>query len=220
MDPVRILTADGLSLQAEIRMPDGPPVGAAVLCHAHPLYGGSKDHPLLWAIRIALARQGFAVLAFDFRGIMGSQGVHAGGVGEVEDVRAAITEAAARAPGNVVVCGWSFGAHVALREAVDDERVDALALIGFPLAPVGSVLPPLPDPDRLQAYMTPVLLVAGDADQYCPPEALRRLGDSLGDASVEIVEGTDHYFGKREREVAELVAAFAAGATVRRRRGG
>jgi alpha/beta superfamily hydrolase len=219
MDPIRILTSDGLSLQAELRMPDGPPVGAAVLCHAHPLYGGSKDHPLLWAIRIALARRGFAVMAFNFRGIMGSQGTHAGGVGEIEDVRAAITEATARAPGVVFVCGWSFGAHVALREAFEDERVDAMSLIGFPLAPVGSVLPPLPSPDRLRDFVRPVLLVAGDADQYCPRRPLEDLAAALGDARVQILPGTDHYFGKREREVAELVAAFAAEATARRRRG-
>jgi alpha/beta superfamily hydrolase len=209
VERLRIGTDDGLSLEAELRMPDGAPIGGAVLCHAHPLYGGSKDHPLLWAVRIALAHRGFAVLSFNFRGVMGSQGIHGGGVTEVDDVHAAIG-VLARAAGPVFVCGWSFGAHVALREAVQDDRVRALALMGFPLAPVGSVLPPMPDAERLHAFTTPVLLVAGDADPYCPAPELRALGDRLGNATVRIVDGTDHYFGRREREAAEVVAAFAA----------
>ena len=219
MDQVRFDTEDGLSLQGELRLPDGPPAGGAVLCHAHPLHGGSKDHPLLWQIRIALARQGFAVLTFNFRGVMGSEGVHGGGVGEVLDTRAAIDEVIRRAPGPAFVCGWSFGAHVALREAIDDERVAALTMIGFPLAPVGSVLPPMPAADRLGRFTTPVLLLAGDADPYCSAPELGALGERLGDATVRIVEGTDHYFGKREREAAGIVADFAV-ATARRRRGG
>src|SRR6059036_2496683 len=105
MDQVRIRTQDGLRLEGELRLPDGPPVGGAVLCHPHPLHGGSKDHPLLWAIRIALARRGLAVLSFNFRGVMGSEGVHGGGVTEVLDARAAVTEIMERVAGPVALCG-------------------------------------------------------------------------------------------------------------------
>jgi alpha/beta superfamily hydrolase len=210
MDLVRIRTEDGFSLEAELRMPDGPPVGGAVILHAHPLFGGSKDHPLLWAVRIALSHRGFAVLSPNFRGVMGSEGLHGDGVGEVLDARVAVADVMERAPGPVVVCGWSFGAHVALREAIDDDRVGALALIGFPLAPIGAVLPPMPAAERLRAFGTPVLLMAGDADPYCPAPELRAFGERLGNATVRIVEGTDHFFGRRERDAGDLVAAFAA----------
>ncbi|MGH2589325.1 MAG: hypothetical protein ACRDGW_00840, partial [Actinomycetota bacterium] len=65
MEPVRFATKDGLSLEGELRMPEpgGKPLGTAVICHAHPRHGGSKDHPLLWAVRNELAHRGFAVLA-------------------------------------------------------------------------------------------------------------------------------------------------------------
>jgi len=209
VEPVRFRTSDGLSLEGELRRPDGPPRGGAVICHAHPRFGGSKDFPLLWAIRNALAQCGFVVLAFNFRGTMGSEGEHGGGVDEIEDARAAIIRVREEAEGATFVAGWSFGASVALREAMDDERVGALALVGIPLGRPKVPTPPLPGPEALGAFDRPVLLVAGDRDEHCPASALRALGDSLGRAEVLIVPGVDHYFLKREREVAGPIATFA-----------
>ena len=81
-EAIRFETSDGLSLEGEIRTPDGEPRGSAVICHPHPLGGGSKDHPILWAMRNELARRGFAVISFNFRGVMGSEGES--GCGEAE----------------------------------------------------------------------------------------------------------------------------------------
>jgi alpha/beta superfamily hydrolase len=207
MEPITFETEDGLKLEGEMRLPDGPPRASAVICHPHPQFGGSKDHPLLWAIRIELANKGFAVLSFNFRGVMGSEGSFGGGIGEVIDARAAVGRARQEANGKTFVCGWSFGANVALREALEDERVAALALVAMPLADTSL---PQPDPERLRAYDRPVLLVAGDGDQYCPVPELLTLAGRLSSSAVEIVAGADHYFGRREREPAELVASFAA----------
>src|SRR2546428_13951106 len=123
MERITFDTEDGLALEGELRFPDRPARGSAVICHPHPQEGGSKDHPLLWAIRNDLAGRRFSVLSFNFRGVMGSTGAYGGGVDEVADVRAAIGSAVLVSGGRVFVCGWSFGAHVALREAVDDDRV-------------------------------------------------------------------------------------------------
>lgn len=204
---IQFQTEDALILEGEVRTPDEPPRGVAVICHPHPLHGGSKDHPLLWAIRIELARRQFVVLSFNFRGVMGSEGQFGGGVGEVGDVRAAVGRAREEADGPTLVAGWSFGAHVALREAIDDERVEALALVGLPT--VDSTLPPLPGGDRLKAYPRPVLLLSGAADQYSPEADLRSLAGDLGNATLEVVPGADHYFGRREREAGRIVAEFA-----------
>jgi pimeloyl-ACP methyl ester carboxylesterase len=148
MDQVTFTTEDGIRLEGELRMPDGAPRGAAVICHPHPRHGGSKDHPLLWAIRNDLAAaRGLAVLGFNFRGVMGSSGTYGGGRDELRDTRAA-SEAARSHSGlkdpPTVVVGWSFGASVALREALDDGRVSALALVGIPLRPGDVEMPPLP----------------------------------------------------------------------------
>jgi uncharacterized protein len=214
MDRITFETADGLALEGEIRHPDGPPAGLAVLCHADPRYGGSKDHPLLWAIRIELAaRRRLVVLSFNFRGVMGSEGEFGGGTAEIEDVRAAISRVRRELEAPAFVCGWSFGARVALREAIGDDRVAALALVGFPLAEAeGVVPPPPPPPEDLAAVRSPVLLLSGDADPFSPPAELDRLARQLSQGTVHVVEGTDHYFGRREREAAAIVGAFAENA--------
>jgi alpha/beta superfamily hydrolase len=209
LERITFETEDGVVLEGEIRLPDVPPRAPSVICHPHPEFGGSKDHPLLWAIRNELASRGFAVLSFNFRGVMGSGGSHGGGLDEVKDVRAAIARAREEVAERAFVCGWSFGAHTALREALDDDRVGALALIGLPLGETRDTVPDLPDRERLGHFDRPVLLLAGEADPFCPVPDLKGLGHRLPRARVEIVPGTDHFFWKREREAARIVADFA-----------
>jgi alpha/beta superfamily hydrolase len=197
-------------LEAVLRLPDRAVRGSAVLCHPHPKYGGSKDHPLLWAIAAELSRRGLAVVSFNFRGVMGSEGAHEGGVGELQDARAAVTSALDHTGPPMLLVGWSFGANVALREAVADPRVDALALVAVPLAwDRRERLPELPTNDVLTAYERPVLLAAGDRDPFCPEGELRLLARKLSDARLFVAPGADHYFAKREREAAQEIAAFA-----------
>ena len=202
------LTDDGVHLEGELRHPDDAPRGSAVICHAHPRHGGSKDHPVLWAVRNELAgTRGFVTLGFNFRGTMGSGGSHGGGRDEIQDVRAAVGAVREHAEGPNLVFGWSFGASVALREAFDDERVNALALFGLPLRPDDVDLPPLPRPAELGRLRPPLLFLAGAYDEYCPAEELRAYAD--GNAEVVVLEGTDHYLGRREREAAAIVGDFA-----------
>jgi alpha/beta superfamily hydrolase len=204
---LRFETDDGCSLEGELRAPEGTPRGTAVIAHPHPLHGGSKDHPLLWNIRNELAGRGLVVLAFNFRGVMGSSGEHEGGVGELQDLRAAVGRVREETEGPTVVAGWSFGGNVALREAVDDDRVAALALVGFPVNdPLG--LPDPPDREALAAFDRPVLFLSGEADQFSPVPDLRRLARRLPRGEVVILPDTDHFFWKREREAARLIGDF------------
>ena len=208
MEPVRFATEDGISLEGELRLPEGAPLASAVICHAHPRHGGSKDHPILWAIRADLASRGFAILAFNFRGTMGSAGTFGGGRSETRDVAAAIAHVRAEGDGPTLVVGWSFGASVALREALEDERVDALALLGFPITH-DLDLPATPGASELRLFRRPVLLLGGEHDAYSPPERLRALGASLPRAEIEVLDGTDHYLWRREKEAAAIVGGFA-----------
>jgi hypothetical protein len=211
VEPVRFATEDGLSLEGELRMPEpeGEPLGTAVICHAHPRHGGSKDHPLLWAVRNELAHRGFAVLAFNFRGTMRSDGTYGGGRAEVKDVAAAVACVREKSEGPTVLCGWSFGANVALREALEDERVSGLVLIGLPMEHDLDV-PPNPAPSELASFRRPVLLLAGENDEYAPEDRLRALGDAFLRAEVVVIPGTDHYLWRREKEAAAAVGDFAA----------
>jgi alpha/beta superfamily hydrolase len=219
MDPVSFTTEDGVRLEGELRMPDGDPAGAAVLCHPHPRHGGSKDHPLLWAIRNDLAStRRLAVLGFNFRGVMGSAGTYGGGRDELRDARAAVALARQRVAEGAptLLVGWSFGASVALREALDDRRVDALALVGMPLDPKDLALPPVPDDVDLRRFRRPTFVIAGEHDGYCPPDAARAFAEAFPDAETCIVSGTDHYFWRREREAAGRIGEFADRALARR----
>jgi len=208
MEPVRFTTEDGVSLEGELRLPEGAPRGSAVICHAHPRHGGSKDHPILWAVRNELASRGSAVLAFNFRGTMGSAGSYAGGRAETKDVAAAIEQIRLGTEGPTIVAGWSFGANVALREALDDPRVGALALIGLPLRHDLDI-PSTPSAGELGSFRRPVLLLSGGNDIYSPEEDLLAVASALTNAEVSIVAGTDHYLWRHEREAAALVGAFA-----------
>ena len=208
MEPVRFGTEDGVSLEGELRRPETPAVGSAVICHAHPRHGGSKDHPVLWAVRNELAQRGFLVLAFNFRGTMRSAGTYGGGRTEVSDVRAAITRVGEEAEGPTVACGWSFGANVAVREALDDDRVAALALIGLPLEHDLDI-PPMPSPSELRTLDRPVLLLSGENDEYSPADRLAEVREALPRAEVAIVPGTDHYLWRREKEAAAIIGEFA-----------
>jgi hypothetical protein len=208
MEPVTFTTEDGVRLKGELRMPEGPPRGSAVICHAHPRHGGSKDHPVLWSVRNELAgKRGLAALVFNFRGTMGSAGTYGGGRDELRDVRAAVGLVRERADGPTLMFGWSFGASVALREAFDDERVSALALFGIPLRPNDLELPPMPTASELGLLKRPLLLLAGANDEYCPADELRAYGEGV--AEVVIIDGTDHYLWRREREAAAIVGDFA-----------
>lgn len=211
MQKLRFETDDGISLEGELRLPDAAPVASAVICHAHPQMGGSKDHPILWAIRNDLARRGFAVLAFNFRGTMGSGGEHGDGDAEVADVWAAVGRVQEEAPGPpVFVAGWSFGAHVAVRAAVEDDRVGALALVAIPTGEVGRPYPALPSAEDLRDFRPRALFVSGDADSLSRPAEVEALAARFPEGAARILEGADHFFGRREKELAEIVGSFAA----------
>ena len=212
MQTVSFTTEDGVRLEGELRMPDGEPRGAVVICHPHPKHGGSKDHPILWAIRNELAAaHACAVLGFNFRGVMGSAGTYGGGRDELRDARAAIGFVRERVPAQAgtLVVGWSFGASVALREALEDPRVDGLALLGIPLRPGDVELPRLPEPAELRVFARPVLLVAGEEDVYAPSDEVRAFAASFPHGEAVILPGTDHYLWRREKEAAGVVGAFA-----------
>jgi len=220
VDEVRFTTDDGVSLEGELRLPRIQARGSAVVCHADPRQGGSKDHPVLWAIRNELSARGFAVLSFNFRGVMQSGGSFSAGRGEVGDAAAAIARVREAADGPTLVFGWSFGANVALREAVQDERVAALALVGLPLGESAVDLPDLPAPSDLRVFGVPVLLASGQGDTISPRPELETLARRLPRAEVAIVPGTDHFFWHREKELAGRIADFADEVLATAARGG
>jgi len=121
------------TLEAIVREPEAP-VAAAVVCHPHPLGGGTMNNNVVYRLAKALVEGGVAALRFNFRGVGDSTGAHANGVGEEEDARAALDWLCARHPGLPIwIAGFSFGARVGLSVGAADPRVRKLLGVGLAL---------------------------------------------------------------------------------------
>jgi uncharacterized protein len=187
-----------LTLEGMIAYPDGAgPHRAAVVCHPHPLYGGSMYNNVVDAVLEALHARGFATLRFNFRGVGQSEGEFDNGKGEADDAIAAIhfltAQKGVRADGSVLA-GYSFGAMTAVRAAASVEEVAAIVAVALPLGMI--------DASALGAITKPIVLLAGDQDSYCSANHLAALAERLGPlARVKIIPGADHFFGGREHEI-------------------
>jgi hypothetical protein len=199
-EAIAVPVPGGPTLEARLEQVDSP-VGGFVLCHPHPLYGGDMDNPVV--IRAAEVAQaaGYATLRFNFRGVGASEGTHDKGLGEQEDVRAAMATLASRLPagGPVGVIGYSFGAHAAARATRPGD------------SPLGLVAPPLGmyDWGFLGRGGGPLLLTAGTRDDYCPAAALHQLAEQSG-AQARVIEGADHFFFGKLYPLGEAIAAWLA----------
>jgi len=187
-----------LTLEGMIAYPDGAgPHRAAVVCHPHPLYGGSMYNNVVDAVLEALHARGFATLRFNFRGVGQSEGEFDNGKGEADDAIAAIhfltAQKGVRADG-AVLAGYSFGAMTAVRAAASVEEVAAIVAVALPLGMI--------DPSALGAITKPIVLLIGDQDSYCSANHLTALAERLGLlARVKIIPGADHFFAGREHEI-------------------
>lgn len=197
-----------LTLEGMLARPE--PIGAspgAVICHPHPMYGGSMDNNVVEAIIAAMWRRGYATLRFNFRGVGASEGEYDGGEGEAADARAAVEFLAAQPDidrRTIALAGYSFGAAVALRAGLGDSRVARVIAVALPVAAMDSGID--------SAAAKPVLLVSGDRDTYSPIPALEQAMQKLGAAAtLKVITGADHFFGGYEPALAAEIEGALAG---------
>lgn len=196
------LVGRGIQLEGHLGAPETPARGA-VVCHPHPQYGGSMDNSVVVEVAAALRAAGLATLRFNFRGVGRSEGQPSGGVDEVHDVEAAVTDLVARFPGiSVTLVGYSFGAAMAL-QAGSHGLPAVSAIVG--IAPPVSLF----DMSFLRECELPVCFVAGDRDAFCERTALEALAAAVPRASVVWIADADHFFAGSEGRVAEPVRRFA-----------
>jgi alpha/beta superfamily hydrolase len=191
-------------LEALLMQPEGSPVGAAIVCHAHPLQGGMMHFKVVFRAAKALQEQGLAVLRFNFRGVGRSEGLHDDGRGEQDDVRAALEEMARRFPDRpLVLGGFSFGAAMALRVGAAELRVRALVALGFPFRL-------MPDVGFLAEVRKPRLFVQGENDQFGGGEKIRELITPLPEPKkLVVIPGSDHFFNGHLEALQSEVASWA-----------
>jgi alpha/beta superfamily hydrolase len=180
---------------------------AAVVCHPHPLYGGTLHNKVVFHAMKALNALGFPVLRFNFRGAGLSTGEHDHGVGEVDDVRAALDWLDREFQLPMIFAGFSFGAAVGLRATCPDPRVQAVIALGTPVSPIDDRSY---DYDFLKACNKPKLFVSGSRDQFAPKAKLEALVTALPEPKkLVIIEAADHFFEGRLREMREIVENWA-----------
>jgi alpha/beta superfamily hydrolase len=181
-----------------------PETAAALVCHPHPLYGGTMHNKVVHRIASVMVARGATVLRFNFRGVGHSQGTRVGGEDEIEDARAAWSWLAKRSPsGRRWLAGFSFGSWVAARLSVEVAPLDALVLVAPPVTRSSF--------DVLGASRVPKLVVQGTADTVCPPEALARAFPGFGDPKRRVdVEGASHFFDRKLSDLAHALDALLA----------
>ncbi len=182
--------AGAIELACALPVADIARAGVAIVCHPHPLQGGTMHNKVVTIVERALLELGLAVVRFNFRGVGKSEGVHDNGIGETDDVLAIATWLREVRPGDALwLGGFSFGAYVALRASGQ-----------LPLAQLILIAPPVGrwDFGAIAAPTCPWLIVQGDEDEVVDAKAVFAWAEALQPAPhlVRMPE-TGHFFHRR-----------------------
>jgi uncharacterized protein len=164
---------------------------ACVVCHPHPLFGGTMHNKVVFHAMKALNAFGFPVLRFNFRGVGTSAGEHDYGRGEIADVKVALDYLAKRFSVPIIFAGFSFGAAIGLRAAVPHSRVEALIALGIPVNADGREY----TYTLLRESEQPKLLLSGGNDEFANPTQLAQVFANAAEPKrLVVIPNADHFF--------------------------
>lgn len=191
-------------LEAALKLPSEAPRGAAVVCHPHPIHGGTMHTKAVYRAAQGFNDAGLVALRFNFRGVGTSTGSHEEGYGEQDDVRAALDWLEEQYPHlPLVVGGFSFGSMVGLSVGVDDDRVEALMGMGLPVEMDQYDFSYLADTDK------PTLVVQGERDEFGPAAAVAEILASFGSHITLVpIPETDHFFTDKLDDLRSVIAGY------------
>ena len=171
----------------------------AVICHPHPLHGGSLNNKVVHRVASVLHGLGATVLRFNFRGVGASVGRFDGGAGELEDAGAALEWMRERHPhARAWLAGFSFGAWIAARLAGSDSSLERLILVAPPVS--------TEDFSSMRTSRVPKLVFQGTRDELCPMEAIAAEFPGWADPKALIeIDGATHFFDKQLAALAEVL---------------
>jgi len=189
-------------LEAILKEPEGERRGVGLVCHPHPLGGGTMHNKVVFRAAAGLVDAGLTTLRFNFRGVGASTGEHSEIEGGKEDVRDALDYMAETYPDNeITLAGFSFGSRAGMEVGVTDNRVKRLISIGTPVDKYA-------DYGFLAQNLKPLLFIHGDRDEFGSAGRLREMAEQLSqNADVEIVVFKDcgHFFDEHLEELREAV---------------
>ncbi len=164
---------------------------AVLLCHPHPLFGGTLHNKVVYHAMKIFTELGLPVLRFNFRGTGRSEGEHDHGRGEQDDVRAGLDWLAREYRLPLLAAGFSFGAHMALRAGCADPRVAALVSLGTPVEAGDRAY----TYEFLAACAKPKLFLSGAADPFGPVDKIEAVLHTVpGDNQIVWIPAADHFF--------------------------
>ncbi len=191
-------------LEALLEEPeDAEPVEACLVCHPHPLFGGTMHNKVVYRIARGLRRAGGVVLRFNFRGVNLSQGVHDHGNGEVDDARAALDYLRGFYPSlPFTLAGFSFGSRVALRLGCSlAQRPERVIAVGFPTT--------LGNYEYLSSCTVPKMFVHSSNDVHGPKASLESaFRDFAEPKTLQFIDAGDHFFAGALEELENTIAAL------------
>jgi alpha/beta superfamily hydrolase len=206
MEKTRVsFPSGGLVLEGILAIPEATEhFPAIIVCHPHPLYGGTMDNNVVSGVCEALTQTGLISFKFNFRGVGASQGEFGHGIGEQEDMEAAISFISTVKEVDserIGIAGYSAGAGFALPVGFKDARIKALAAISPPLS--------MFDFDFLKSCPKPKLLISGSKDDLIPADHFLQFCQKLNEPKeCEIIEEADHFWWGYESRLADEVATF------------
>jgi alpha/beta superfamily hydrolase len=181
------------------------PRAFGVICHPHPLFGGTMTNKVVHMLARSCHELGVPTLRFNFRGVGASAGQYDDGRGETDDALAVIEQGRALWPGAALwLAGFSFGAWVALRAA---PRAAAARLV--------TVAPPVGrwDFSGIPTPTCPWLIVQGDQDELVDAAAVRQwAAQQQPTPELAVLAGAEHFFHGRLNELRDVVGGFLKGA--------
>ena len=188
-------------LEAILKEPAGEPKGVALVCHPHPLGGGTMHNKVVYRAATGLVEAGLVALRFNFRGVGASTGAHDDGDGERQDVKDALDYLSKNYPNQpVTLAGFSFGSRVGTEVSLDDDRIVRLVSIGTPVDKY--------DFSFLKNNRKPILFVHGDKDEFGSIENLNALVSKVAenaDAQLIVFQNCGHFFDNHLAELKNAV---------------
>jgi alpha/beta superfamily hydrolase len=194
--PSRVRSIDDLRgpaghLEALLNTGNSDAPYTALICHPHPAGGGTMHNKVVYNAMKVFTGFGLPVLRFNFRGTGLSEGTHDDGLGEQDDVRAALDWLTREFARPILVAGFSFGAHVSLRACCKDSRVAGHGALGLPIAAEGRRY----DYAFLPQCTAPKIFLSGDSDPYAPASALTAIWQTAAEPKTStLIPGADHFF--------------------------
>lgn len=174
---------------------------AVVVTHPHPLYGGDMNNNVVSSIVSAYQQKGYTTLRINFRGVGQSGGSHADGIGEQEDVRAALAYLNDLGKTSIDLAGYSFGSRVNAMGIASFDLVKNLLMVSPPVA--------FMDFSFLGFNSKIKLVISGSNDDIAPPAKIKELIPTWNpEAEFRIIDGIDHFYSGGTTEVEEIIKNF------------